>query len=158
MNEAAYAQALLKLQRQIAAMREARILVEPLLPVDEQVFDPAALTPEQRMFLDAFRARFADLQDFLGQRIFRLIALWDEDESPARPLSTRERVQLMERKGFLERRQWHALRDLRNAFAHEYPDEHAVKAAHLNEAFRLAPTLETVAEALARYMSHALER
>ena len=67
-------------------------------------------------------------------------------------------VQLMERKGFLARRQWHALRDLRNAFAHEYPDEHAIQAAHLNDAFRLAPTWVSIAEAFAHYMDHALKR
>lgn len=92
MNEATFVQALNKLRRQIAALQEARMLVAELLPLDEQAFDPAELTPEERMFLDACRARLADLQDFLGQRVFRLVALWDEDESPAHPLSTRERA------------------------------------------------------------------
>jgi len=148
--------ALDKLQRQRQRLKEALEMVRPWFPLDASLFE-GEMDSAQAMYLDAFRARFAELQDYLGQRIFRLIALVDQDESPALPLSTRERVQLMERKGLLSRRQWLALRDLRNDFTHEYPDEAAEKADNLNRAFALAPSLLAVAENAQRYLHDALE-
>ena len=97
--------ALDKLQRQRQRLKEALEMVRPWFPLDASLFE-GEMDSAQAMYLDAFRVRFAELQDYLGQRIFRLIALVDQDESPALPLSTRERVQLMERKGLLSRRQW----------------------------------------------------
>jgi hypothetical protein len=48
--------------------------------------------------------------------------------------------------------QWQALRAIRNRFAHDYPQDDALKAAYLNEA---AEAVSTLADLLARFANLA---
>jgi hypothetical protein len=145
-----------KLVRQQDGLEQARWVVAPLFPLNAERL--VALDVQESMLVDAFRARFAELQDYLGQRVFATLARIDEDEDPAHVLSSRERVQLMARKGLLDRRLWQQLRDLRNSFTHEYPDDPAEKVANLNMARSMSPELLAVAEAMAEYLRNAIEQ
>lgn len=104
------------------------------------------------MLLDGFRARFSDLQDMLGRTMFKTIALLDEDEMSGIEMTTRERIALMEKRGLLDGDRWQDIREVRNSFAHEYPDEDAEKAANLNAAWQHAPVVLSVSHAVAEYL------
>jgi hypothetical protein len=48
--------------------------------------------------------------------------------------------------------QWLLLREVRNAFAHDYPDDPAVRAVVLNRALQMARQLLAALDTLARFM------
>lgn len=126
--------------------------ISSYMPLDILNFDPELLTNDQLMFLDAFRARFSDLQDVLGNTIFYMVMLYDEDESSAIRLSTRERIVLMEKKQLININEWQSIREIRNNFAHEYPDEHKEKAENLNAAWDKTLDLVHTANVIESYL------
>ncbi|MCG5549479.1 hypothetical protein [Halorhodospira halochloris] len=150
-NTTALAHQLRATQRLAYRLEQAIEVLRTHFPLDPDRFDPDMLPVEVAMGLDAFRTRFADLQDMLGRTTFRSLAMADEDESPGQELTTRERIALMERRGILDAAQWRQIREVRNQFAHEYPDDHGEKAANLNAAWQLTPPLLSVAQRCAQY-------
>lgn len=150
--------ALVSLYKLILRLESALSQLSEQMPLDVECFNPDNMDDTFLLQLDGFRARFSDLQDYMGHTIFPMICKLDEDESPAMPLSTRERNVLMERKGIFELTQWQKLREIRNGFAHEYPDEHIEKALLLNAAWQMSERLITIAQSALNYverMHHA---
>ena len=123
-----------------------------LLPLDVSQFNPQDLSSSHSLYLDGFRARFADLQDMLGKVMFQSIARLDEDESPGLELSTRERVVLMEKRGILDLLKWQDVREVRNSFAHDYPDQHKQKAENFNAALEYSAYLLVVVKNIEEYL------
>lgn len=98
--------------------------------------------------LDAFRVRYGDLQDCLGGKVFRTL-LMAEDEEPRNMADTLNR---MEKRGIINSAdEWRRWREIRNAFAHDYPEAEAEKANALNMAWKNAPLLIRVAEDIQSY-------
>ena len=122
-------------------LEQAVAALETSLPLDPNVFDPDRLDLEVSLALDAFRVRFSDLQDILGRSLFPAIARADEDETPAHLLTMRERIALMKKRGIIDADKWREIREVRNQFAHEYPDDQEENAANLNVARRLTGEL-----------------
>jgi len=106
------------------------------------------LTVGERESCEALTSRFARLNDFLLQRVFRTldqIELMDEGT----PL---DRLQRAESRGlFVSAERWRELRMLRNAIAHDYLIESADRV--LKESLAAAPELLETAERLTRYVS-----
>ncbi len=147
-----------RLHKLVMRLQSARSLLNDNLPLTADAFDPETLPDNFLLQLDGFRARFSDLQDYMGHTFIPMITKLDEDESAANPLSTRERNMLMERKGIFELTQWQKLREIRNGFAHEYPDEHIEKALLLNAAWQMSEPLIAIAQSALNYverMHHA---
>jgi hypothetical protein len=122
------------------------------MPLDVDSFDPNAMDDVFLLKLDGFRARYSDVQDFIGHTVFPMICKLDEDETAAIPLSTRERQVLMERKGIIVLSDWQQLREIRNGFAHDYPDEHIEKAILLNAAWQSSLALVAIAQKATTYI------
>jgi len=100
-----------------------------LLPLDGTRLEQ--LDDEGKERLDAFRVRFADLQDLLAGKVFRSLLLLEEEQ----PGSQLDVLNAMEKRGIIASFQaWKGLREVRNAFMHDYP-EHASERA---EALTLA--------------------
>ena len=60
----------------------------------------------------------------------------------------RDKLNRLEKLGYLGSvEQWNVLRAIRNRFAHDYPQDDAMRAAYLNEAVQAVPLLQ---ELLAR--------
>jgi hypothetical protein len=148
-----------RLKKLADRLAEARVLLGEHFPLDPDTFDPDALDPALSLAIDGFRGRVAALQDFLGKSVFRTIALLDEDESPGRALTTRERNALMEKRGLIDGDAWRDAREVRNRFAHEYPDAHQEKAANLNAAWSHVPALQAVVARIETYLAdrHGLQ-
>jgi len=100
--------------------------------------------------IDAFRVRFADLQDCVGNKLFRnLLKL--EDESP---ISMVDVLNMMEKRGVIESpEQWRLLREVRNAFAHDYPESENERAAALNGAWQQSANLLSILTNLRQYLA-----
>jgi hypothetical protein len=81
--------------------------------------------------LDAFRVRFADLQDLLASKVFRSLLLLEEEQ----PVSQLDVLNAIEKRGIAPSfYEWKRLREARNAFMHDDP-EHSNESA---EALTLA--------------------
>ena len=98
--------------------------------------------------LDAFRVRYGDLQDSLGGKVFRSLLL-AEDEEPATMADVLNRI---EKRGILDSADvWRKLREIRNAFAHDYPEGEEDRANALNLAWLTATELLQIAENVQDY-------
>lgn len=141
-----------RMEKLAIRLNESVKRIDSLMPLDLETFDPDTIDSDALLFLDAFRTRFSDLQDVIGHTLFYMVALYDLDESPTQRLSTRERIHLMERKGLINASEWHELREIRNSFAHEYPDASSEKAEALNAAWRSSVQLIMLSKKLKAYL------
>lgn len=104
------------------------------------------LTVAERESCESLTSRFARLNDFLVQRVFRTldqIELIDEG-SPLDRLARAEKRRLID-----SAERWRELRMLRNAIAHDYLIESADRVLH--EALAAAPELLDAVERILRY-------
>lgn len=105
------------------------------LPQDDDLDHDAGL----RQLTDQILFRFMKLQDCLGERLvpatLRRLAEPYED----RPM--RDRLDRLEKLGYLDVDAWLRWRELRNRLAHEYPEAPQVRLAHLVQAVQQAGEL-----------------
>lgn len=106
------------------------------------------LSVAERESCEALTSRFARLNDFLLQRIFRTLdAIELVDEGTAL-----DRLQRAEGRGLIpSARRWRELRLLRNAITHDYLIESADSV--LAEALAAAPELLHAVDQVARYVT-----
>ena len=137
----------------VRAARNLRVSVDRtahLFPLDGAKLD--ALDEEGLERLDAFRVRFADLQDLLAGKIFRGLLMLEEET----PLSQLDVLNAMEKRAIIPSFQaWKRLRDVRNIFMHDYPEHANDRAAALSLAATGARELAAVLE---RVRDYAAER
>ncbi len=122
------------------AMRLAWVMEEigSLFPLSGQQFD--GLAPEEVAYLDQFSTRFGKLQDAMGAKLFPQVL--DLVQEPGALVTFIDKVNRLEKIGAIESaEEWLILRELRNAFAHDYPEESEINAATLNRAMPLAEQL-----------------
>lgn len=111
------------------------------------------LSEQQIDSIDAFRTRFADLQDCIGHKLFRsLLAL---EEEPTQ--SMLDVLNKMEKRRLIgSYQEWKTLRELRNVFSHDYPEAQAERSEALNMAFTLTPDLLLVLQQVHNYATQRL--
>lgn len=102
------------------------------LPLTEQSY--TQLTDEDVEHIDQFIFRFSKLQDAIGQRLFKAMLIFLEEDVETLPfidiLNRLEKLRLIE-----SAEQWKQLREIRNAIAHEYDDSPQLMAQVLNTVF-----------------------
>lgn len=110
----------------------------PLLPFDADKLD--ALKPVELAVLDQFSVRFAKLQDAMGARLFPMIL--ELTKEPGELNTFIDKLNRLEKIGAIESVDvWLELREIRNTFAHDYPQDPDERAALLNQAFAAAEQL-----------------
>ena len=98
--------------------------------------------------LDAFRVRFTDLQDCLGGKVFKSILLMEDEE----PINMADTLNRMEKRGIIESvDQWRRFREIRNAFAHDYPEAEAIRVEAINQAWYAASVVLGIAQQVCLY-------
>lgn len=106
----------------------------------------AALTDEQVRSVDQFILRFTKLQDAIGARFLPALLQYLEEPYDDRPML--DKLNRLEKLGFIESAQkWQQIRDIRNKFAHDYPDDMEKNAEHLNLACETALDLHDMLSA-----------
>ena len=104
------------------------------------------LTISERESCEALTSRFARLNDFLLQRVFRTL-----DQIELADEAALDRLQFAEARGLISSAErWRELRLLRNAIAHEYLIESVDRV--LRESLIAAPELIETAECVGRYV------
>ncbi len=100
----------------------------------------SALNDNELAVLDQFSTRFAKLQDAMGAKLFPAVLELTKEQGnyPA----FLDKLNRLEKIGAIESAdQWLVLREMRNEFSHDYPEDPALQAAILNKAYLLASEL-----------------
>lgn len=108
----------------------------------------STLSEEEVDRLDAFRVRYSDLQDSLGNKIFRTLLLLEE-ESPGSNLDILNKM--AKRRVIPSFEEWKTLRGIRNLFSHDYPETEDERAEVLNAAYSTTPKLLAVLNNVIHY-------
>jgi hypothetical protein len=94
-----------------------------------------ALTDDDVEHIDQYLFRFSKLQDAIGQRFFKAILQFLQEDIEAMPfidiLNRLEKLRLVD-----SSEQWQRLREIRNAIAHEYNDSPELATQALNACFQ----------------------
>lgn len=101
-------------------LEKALVHIKILLPFTPETLQK--LSDENLGYLELLTSRFAKLQDWIGGKLFpQLLNLLQESNETQTQL---DRLHRLEKIGFLPSAQaWTAMRAVRNAISHEYPDE-----------------------------------
>ena len=92
---------------------------------------------------DQFVLRFTKLQDAIGTRLFPAVLSFLQEPYEDRPML--DKLHRLEKLGYLPSIEaWNTLRSIRNHFAHDYPQDDALKAAYLNEAVSAVAQMESL--------------
>jgi len=105
--------------------------------------------------LDQFSTRFAKLQDAMGAKLFPVVL--DLTKEPGEAPAFIDKLHRLEKIGAIASADdWLLLREMRNVFSHDYPDDPELQAAGLNKAFRLADGLVSMLEGIKQFSARYL--
>ena len=122
-----------------------------IFPIDEQKFK--TINEEELEKIDAFRVRFTDLQDMIGNKLFKSVLLL-ELENIGSMLDIINNID--KRKIISSFEEWQNLRDIRNFFSHEYPESDDEKAENLNMAYKHSTELFQTLQNINIYVSETI--
>lgn len=138
-------------QRHAHHMAHAMSANAPTLPLTANAL--SQLNDEAVQDWDQFALRFTKLQDTLGARLFP--ALLEHLQEPYEDRPMIDKLHRLEKLGYLPKLDdWQSLRVIRNRFAHDYPEDDALKAAYLNEAISAVPLLLALLAGIAPVMGN----
>lgn len=128
-------------QRHRHHLQHALDALQPLLPLDGLALKQA--DDETIQDLDQFVLRFTKLQDSMGMRLLPAVLQYLQEPYDDRPML--DKLNRLEKLGYLESvESWQVLRAIRNQFAHDYPEDDSIKAAHLNQAVGAVAVLDGI--------------
>ena len=100
----------------------------------------SALNGMELAVLDQFSTRFAKLQDAMGTKLFPAVLELTKEQGSLSAFV--DKLNRLEKIGAIpSAEQWLILREMRNEFSHDYPDDPAIQSAILNKAYSLANDL-----------------
>jgi len=112
-----------------------------LLPFSEEKYNN--LTDEQIAYIDQYIFRFSKLQDTIGEKLFKQILVYSEEQ--IENLTFRDILNKMEKFRIIDNHEtWNKLRETRNDISHEYPVITNEAIIALNELFILKKDLENI--------------
>ncbi len=138
-------------ERHVYHMFHAINSLRPLWPFTAEKY--AGLTDEQIQDVDQFILRFSKLQDAIGGRFLPDILQYLEELYDNRPMI--DKLNRLEKLGFIESTgKWQQIRDIRNKFAHDYPEDMEKNAENLNLACETALDLYEILNAASAKLIH----
>lgn len=133
-----YRGALTRCETHAERLRWAMSTLEPMFPLSAVKI--SAFTPIDLAVFDQFVVRFSKLQDTMGAALFP--AVLDLTQEPGDLAAFIDKLNRLEKIGAIRSAsQWLLLREMRNQFAHDYPDDPEIQAGLLNKAFGLAAVM-----------------
>jgi len=100
--------------------------------------------------LDAFRARFTDLQDILGRKVFGTILLLELEEKG----SMIDILNQMEKRRIIaDVAEWIEVRELRNKFTHDYPEDKPNRLQALQQGYDKIDYLLNIVKTVEKYVN-----
>ena len=125
-------------ERHVYHLFHAMLSIRTFLPLTDKTY--TNLSDEQIQDVDQFILRYTKLQDTMGSRLFPAILGYLTEQFEDRPML--DKLNRLEKLGFIDSvEQWQTVRNIRNKFAHDYPDDPNKNAAHLNFALESVSVL-----------------
>ena len=119
------------------------------VPFDEH--NLSRLTDTEIAVLDQFSVRFGKLQDAMGAKLFP--AVLELTKEPGELKAFIDKLNRLEKIGAIPSADdWLLLREVRNTFSHDYPDDPELKAEIINKALELTTPLLEVLESVKRFV------
>lgn len=121
--------------------------LEAIMPMEPAYFAKGTADDKER--LDAFRVRFSDLQDILGNKIFRSLLAIEEEEIGSQldvlnKIAKRELIHSLE--------EWRSLRNILHVFSDEYPESDDERREALNIAYQSSNELIAIHNKTKQYL------
>ncbi len=108
------------------------------------------LADEDVKSIDQFLFRFSKLQDAMGQKLFRIILIFLNEDVEGKPfidiLNMMEKIHLLD-----SANDWKELRDDRNELAHNYEDEPEEMSESINKLYTKRVLLESIYKSIKVY-------
>jgi hypothetical protein len=102
--------------------------------------------------LDQFSTRFGKLQDLMGVKLFP--AVLELTKEPGELKVFIDKLNRLEKIGAIpSANDWLLMREIRNAFSHDYPDDPDLQAEILNKAYQLAEQLLDVFQTVIEFVT-----
>lgn len=135
-------------------LRWAMTELQKHLPLSEHTL--AQLSDIDVAILDQFSTRFAKLQDAMGAKLFP--AVLELTKEPGDLKVFIDKLYRLEKIGAIPSADnWLLMREIRNAFSHDYPDDPSMQAEVLNKALELSiqllDVLKTVIDFVRPYIN-----
>lgn len=128
-------------ERNMYHLNGALTSLEPMLPLTGERLEQ--LTDAQIQVLDQFILRFTKLQDAMGNRLFPAILQYLQEQYEERPML--DKLNRLEKLGYIQNAEaWQSIRNTRNKFAHDYPDDWDRNAALINVACEAANEIHNI--------------
>lgn len=132
-------------ERHVYHMFHAMTSIHSFWPVTGELY--ANFADAQVQDIDQFILRFTKLQDTMGNRLFPAILRYLSE--PIEDRSMLDKLNRLEKLGFISSvNNWQIIRNIRNKFAHDYPDDPDKNAAQLNFALEAAISLYVMLAAI----------
>lgn len=128
--------------KHIKRLNSAYKEMEAFMPLDEKQY--SGLDDIKVRCIDQFLFRFAKLQDVMGQKLFRLILLFLEEDIKNLPFI--DMLNKLEKLNLINANQWRELREIRNELAHSYDDEAVKMSMAINKIFSKKRGIEEIYE------------
>jgi hypothetical protein len=98
------------------------------------------LTAIDLAVMDQFVVRYSKLQDAMGAKLLPAVLELTQEQGEMRTFV--DKLNRLEKIGALSSAdKWQEFREMRNQFAHDYPDDPEIQASLLNKAYQLAEGL-----------------
>ena len=129
-------------------LRWALSVTEKLFPIRAEHFKN--LKESEIAYLDQLASRFSKLQDAMGAKLFPQILELLKEKTVQ--LTFIDKLNRLEKIGVIDSsEQWLMLREMRNAFSHDYPEDSELNAATLNKAVTTSEQLLDAFEQAKRF-------
>jgi hypothetical protein len=121
--------------------------LDPLFPMTGNRFEN--LSDAQIQSMDQFILRFTKLQDAMGNHLFPSILRYLQEPYEDQPML--DKLNRLEKLKYIQSAElWPHIRNIRNKFAHDYPDEVEKNAALINVASEAAEQMYLVLSKVAQ--------
>lgn len=128
----------------------AKRALQSVLPLNAERL--RSLDDEQVAIIDQFVGRFAKLQDAMGTKLLPWVLELTKEQGNLEAYL--DKLNRLEKIGALPSvNEWLELREMRNAFAHDYPEDSELQAAILNRAFSTADRLIEILQHVTKFAS-----
>lgn len=132
-------------ERNVHHMYHAITSLDPILPMTGERLEH--LNDAQVQSVDQFILRFTKLQDAMGSRLFPSILQYLQEQYEERPML--DKLNRLEKLSYIQSaEEWQNIRNTRNKFAHDYPDDWDKNAALINVACEAAADMYNILTAI----------
>ena len=134
--------------RHINRIESSSKKMSAFMPLDKEKY--INLSDDEVEHIDQFLFRFAKLQDAMGQKLFRAILIYLNEDIEGKPfidiLNTMEKIGLID-----SAYAWRELRDIRNELSHNYEDEPEQMSEAINKIYDKRSSLINIYKKIKSY-------